>query len=99
MSLHHLPLNQRHGGIASAEAEQADLEKAEKSIKEFERKLNNAENGILHLDAKSDYAKITRDIKLVDPDTIRFIDEKILRTFGVPLSILTGDYTKRQYEA
>ena len=31
-------------------------EKAEKSIKEFERKLNNAENGILHLDAKSDYA-------------------------------------------
>lgn len=74
-------------------------EKAEKSIKEFERKLNNAENGILHLDAKSDYAKITRDIKLVDPDTIRFIDEKILRTFGVPLSILTGDYTKEQYEA
>ena len=71
-------------------------EKAEKSIKEFERKLNNAENGILHLDAKSDYAKITRDIKLVDPDTIRFIDEKILRTFGVPLSILTGDYTKGQ---
>ena len=28
VSLHHLPLNQRHGGIASAEAEQADLEKA-----------------------------------------------------------------------
>ena len=28
VSLHHLSLNQRHGRIASAEAEQADLEKA-----------------------------------------------------------------------
>ena len=30
---------------------------------------------------------------------LKFIDEKILRQFGVPLCILTGDYTKEQYEA
>ena len=30
---------------------------------------------------------------------MKFIDEKILRHFGVPLAILTGDYTKEQYEA
>lgn len=74
-------------------------EKAQNAIKEFEKKLTNAENGILHLDEKSDYIKITRDIKLIDPDTIKFIDEKILRNFGVSLPILTGDYTKEQYEA
>lgn len=74
-------------------------EKEEKAIKEFEEKLNKQTNGILHLDAKSDYTKISRDIKLVDPDTLKFVDEKILRNFGVPLPILTGDYTKAQYEA
>lgn len=74
-------------------------EKAENAIKEFEEKLNKSENGILHIDSKSDYTKITRDIKLIDPDTIKFIDEKILRTFGVSLPVLTGDYTKEQYEA
>ena len=30
---------------------------------------------------------------------MEFIDSKILRNFGVPLCILTGDYTKEQYEA
>ena len=35
----------------------------------------------------------------MDAETLKFIDEKILRHFGVPLCILTGDYTKEQYEA
>ena len=35
----------------------------------------------------------------MDNNTLKFIDEKILRTWGVPLAILTGDYSKEQYEA
>lgn len=42
---------------------------------------------------------IERKIELVDNATLAFIDSKILRHFGVPLCILTGDYTKEQYEA
>ena len=40
-----------------------------------------------------------RKIALVDEPTLKFVDEKILRHFGVPLCILTGDYNKEQYEA
>ena len=40
-----------------------------------------------------------RRIQLVDDPTLKFIDEKILRNWGVPHCILTGDYTKSQYEA
>lgn len=69
------------------------------ALKEFEEALKKSESGILPLDAKSDYMKIPRDIKLVDAETLKFVDEKILRNFGVPLPILTGDYTKEQYEA
>ena len=51
------------------------------------------------MDLKAEYIPIKKELQLVNNDTLRFIDEKILRHFGVPLPILTGDYTKQQYEA
>lgn len=74
-------------------------EETMKALEEFEKALQSSKSGILPLDAKSDYMKIGRDVKLVDADTLKFVDEKILRFWGVPLPILTGDYTKAQYEA
>ena len=47
---------------------------------------------------KAEYIPLERNVEIVDPETLKFIDEKILRYFGVPLCILTGDYTKEQYE-
>lgn len=73
--------------------------KMEAALKELERKLNNSESGFLPLDLKAEYTPLQHKIKLVDEETLKFIDEKILRNWGVPLSILTGDYTKSQYEA
>ena len=73
--------------------------KIEAALKELERKLNNSESGFLPLDLKAEYTPLQYEIKLVDEETLKFIDEKILRNWGVPLSILTGDYTKSQYEA
>jgi len=69
-------------------------------IAEFNAKLlEPGNNGIVPLDAKSTYTPIDRKIQFVDPATVKFIDEKILRYFGVPLPILLGDYTPQQYEA
>lgn len=73
--------------------------KTEKALKELEQKLKNSESGFLPLDITSEFIPIQREIKLVDEGTLKFIDEKILRHFGVPLPILTGDYIKQQYEA
>ena len=73
--------------------------KTEKALKELESKLRSSESGFLPLDLKAEYIPIKHEIQLVDAETLKFIDEKILRNFGVPLSILTGDYTKDQYEA
>lgn len=73
--------------------------KTEKALKELEQKLRNSESGFLPLDITSEFVPIQREIQLVDEGTLKFIDEKILRHFGVPLPILTGDYTKEQYEA
>lgn len=73
--------------------------KTEKAIKELETKLKNSESGFLPLDLKSEFTPLDRSTQLVDEPTLKFIDEKILRNWGVPLAILTGDYTKTQYEA
>lgn len=71
----------------------------EAALKELEAKLKKSESGFLPLDLKAEFIPIKKDIQLVDERTLKFIDEKILRQFGVPLPILTGDYTKAQYEA
>lgn len=73
--------------------------KTEAALKELETKLNNSESGFLPLDLKAEFTPLEHKIALIDEQTLKFIDEKILRNWGVPLSILTGDYTKAQYEA
>lgn len=69
------------------------------ALQELEQKLRNSESGFLPLDIKSEFTPLPKTVALVDEPTLKFIDEKILRNFGVPLCILTGDYTKEQYNA
>ena len=68
-------------------------------VKEFERKLQSNESGILPIDISSDYTPISKQVALLDDKVLEFIDKKILRTFGVSIPIVNGDYTKEQYEA
>lgn len=73
--------------------------KTEAALKELEQKLNNSESGFLPLDLKAEFTPLEHKVSLVDEATLKFVDEKILRNWGVPLPILTGNYTKAQYEA
>lgn len=68
-------------------------------IKEFEEKLKNNESGILPIDISSEFEKLTNKIDYLDESTLRFIDEKIYRPFGVSAAIMKADYTKEQKEA
>lgn len=73
--------------------------KTEAALKELEAKLRNSESGFLPLDLKAEFTPLENKAAVVDEATLKFIDEKILRNWGVPLAILTGDYNKEQYEA
>lgn len=76
-----------------------DGDKTERALEELERKLINNESGFLPLDLKAEFTPLEHKSELVDEATLKFIDEKILRNWGVSLPILTGDYNKEQYEA
>lgn len=76
-----------------------DGDKMNANIKDLEKRLQANESGFLPLDMKGEFIPLQNKIQLIDDATLKFIDSKILRHFGVPLPILTGDYTKAQYEA
>ena len=76
-----------------------DKGKMDDAIAEFNERLRKNESGILPIDLKSDVDLFDKKVQVVDAETLKFIDEKILRTWGVSVPILTGDYTKEQYEA
>ncbi len=68
-------------------------------IKEFERKLQSNDSGLLPLDISGEYIPISKQVQLLDATTLQFIDKKILRTWGVSIPIVDGDFTPEQYEA
>ena len=76
-----------------------DGNKMEQAIAEFEKKIANSQSGILPIDLKAEFTPFEKRAQIVDEDTLKFVDEKILRNYGVSLPILRGDYTKEQFEA
>lgn len=76
-----------------------DDEEQEKKRAEFETKMKNSESGIVPMDIKGDYIPIKIDPKVIDKDTMEFIDKRILANFGVSLKILNGDFTEEDYQA
>lgn len=71
----------------------------EKNIKDFEAKVGKSESGFLGLDLKNEIIQLKRDLKVVDKDTLEWMDDKILRNFGTPVEIVRGKYTMEDYQA
>ena len=78
--------------ILEDEAQQAERQRFEESIKK-------GETGIIPIDLKGEYIPINTDPKLIDKDTMEFIQSKILNWYGVPLKIMAGTYTDEEYQA
>ncbi len=74
-----------------------DKQQAERT--RFETNLTNGKSGIMALDIRGDYLPLTVDPKIIDKDTMQFLQSKVLNWFGVSLPILCGDFTDEQYQA
>lgn len=76
-----------------------DADKSQRALEELTKAIQNNESGFMPLDLKGEFIPFKRETKLVDAETLKFIDEKILRNFGVSIPILTGKFTHEEYEA
>lgn len=70
-----------------------------KEREKFEAALAENKSGILFMDLKGEYIPIKTDPKMLDRDTMQYIDNRILRYYGVSLPILAGDFNDEQYQA
>lgn len=77
----------------------ANKDEQMQKIKEFEEKLQANQSGLLPIDVSAEYTPITKQVNLLDEKVLEFIDKKILRTWGVSIPIVNGDYTREQFEA
>lgn len=76
-----------------------DDEEQEKKRRAFEEKMKNSESGILPMDIKGDYIPINLDPKIIDKDTMEFIDRRILANYGVSHSIFNGEFNEEIYQS
>ncbi|MCL2053521.1 MAG: phage portal protein [Oscillospiraceae bacterium] len=76
-----------------------DEEKKKSERERFEEQIRLGKSGILITDIKGEFEQLKRDIKLVDKETLEFLDSKILRQYNVSAAILNGDFTAEQYQA
>lgn len=76
-----------------------DDEKQQAERKRFEENVMSGKTGILPMDLKGEYVDLKPDPKIIDKDTMEFIQSKILNWYGVPLKILSGDFNDEDYQA
>ncbi len=56
-------------------------------------------SGVAIMDFKGDFTPVNFASQTIDSETMKFIDSKILRWFGVSVPILDGTYTDAEYAA
>lgn len=76
-----------------------DDDKSEARRKDFVKRLENNDSGILFEDEKAKYTHIPRDVKLVDAETLKYFRYVIAYSTGVSDAIMSGDYTPQQKQA
>jgi len=76
-----------------------DDDKQQKERERFEAAIATGATSILPLDLKGEYTPVTVDPKLIDKETLDFLQSKVLNYYGVSVPILTGDFTDEQYQA
>jgi HK97 family phage portal protein len=75
-------------------------EKAEAERKRFEKQIESGESGFLVTDlATGDVTPFKMDPKVIDKETMEFIESRILKWWGVSSAVASGNFTDEEYQA
>ena len=73
--------------------------KQEEERKRLETAIDAGDTGIVAMDLKGDYIPINPDPKLIDQETLRFLQNKVLNWYDMPVKIFTGEFDDEDYQA
>ena len=84
----------------SAMLSETDKKKQLDSFNEIlKESIRNKGSSIIPVDLKGDYVPLTTDPKLIDKDTLEFLQSKILDYFGVSVPIFHSKYTEDEFNS
>jgi HK97 family phage portal protein len=83
-------------GILTAKS-QADLEGLKAFKEEFEQTLNSSDKALGVLDVAGTFTPVQIDPKVIDKDTLSYMDLQIISEFGVDLSIIQGNADENKW--
>ena len=84
----------------SAMLNDSDKQKQLDSFNEILREsIRNKGSSIIPVDLKADYIPIETDPKLIDKDTLEFLQSKILDYFGVSKEIVSSNYSEDEFNS
>ena len=83
-------------GMLSEKDKQKQKDKFDEALK-----INSTRNGssIIPVDTKADYVPLNLDPKIIDKETLSFLQGKILNYFGVSEAILNSVYDESEYNS
>ena len=73
-----------------------------KQLDEFQRAILKATEGdssIVPMDTKAEYVPLTADPKIVESNTLDFVQSKILDYYGVSKAVFTNNYNEDEYNS
>lgn len=76
-----------------------DDDKLQKERQRLEAAINAGDSAIIPTDLKGEFAPLNLDPKIIEKDTLQFLQDKVLNWYGVSMPILSGDYSDDQYQA
>lgn len=85
-------------GILTAKSN-ADLVGLKKFKEEFESSLKSSDTSLGVLDVAGDFKPVQIDPKVIDKDTLNYLDNVILNEFGVDISIIRGNATENTWSS
>lgn len=75
-------------------------EKADAERERFEKQLESGDSGFLVTDlATGDVTPFKMDPKVIDKDTMEFLESRILKWWGVSAAVASGNFTDEEYQA
>ena len=74
-------------------------EKLEKEREKFEQQINDSKAGVVAVGLDTEFQPMNINPSLIPKDTLEWIEHKILRTYGVSMAIISGDFTEAQSSA
>jgi hypothetical protein len=76
-----------------------DGPKLDEERAKLEAALSAGDSAVIPTDLKAEYTPLTIDPKVIDKETMQFLQDKVLNWYGVSVPIFTGKFTDEEYQA